>query len=467
MTAAMSARITRPGLAALLLPLIAATARAPAGPIIIPPRYALTNLHERRAADINDAGQVVGSVDPIDENGNPGPTRGFVDDAPGSGPDAGRVRVPGPPPAPGGDSRPPPSHPAAVEATAINASGTVVGKAKSPDPAAPGARAFVSYGDTLTDVGTLSSPTYGRSAAAAINASGTVVGTSMAAEPRQDNGDSVHDSHAFLDRDGRMHDLGNLGGRNSQAVDVNDRGQVAGNSEIGGDSGPDPPPQRAFLSDGVAGHPLADLGTLGGVFSQATALNNLGQVVGSSTTADDGTGSSRTHAFLYSDGMMRDLGVLGGTDSGESSVAHDINDQGQIVGSSTVDVPPGSPATPVPGYGGGNTRATLYDQGILHDLNDLTDLPAGWLLTEALGIDNFGQIVAKAVIPDGIHPDGNAPRYRGVSVLLTPEGMPAPVAPSPVPEPTALAVLVLAIAGRGARWLRRRRSARPARGGRP
>ena len=76
----------------------------------------------------------------------------------------------------------------------------------------------------------------------------------------------------------------------------------------------DPPP----------GITVTDLGTLGGDTSYAYDINNQAQVVGSSTMTALGT----SHAFLWENGTMRDLGTLGGT----YSIADDINDQGQVVG---------------------------------------------------------------------------------------------------------------------------------------
>jgi len=68
---------------------------------------------------------------------------------------------------------------------------------------------------------------------------------------------------------------------------------------------------------------MKDLGTLGGINSVAHAMNNRGQIVGESTTAGDSI-----HAFLWQNGIMTDLGTLNG---GFSSAALAINDSGDVV----------------------------------------------------------------------------------------------------------------------------------------
>ena len=110
--------------------------------------------------------------------------------------------------------------------------------------------------------------------------------------------------------------------------DINDHGQVIGIADTADGH------SHAFLWDGK----MHDLGTLGGDTSRAVAINELGQVVGSAET-EEGT----THAFLWN-GSMHDLNdLIDPSDPLEPFVtlenAGDINTRGQIVadGSDTSD----------------------------------------------------------------------------------------------------------------------------------
>lgn len=116
-----------------------------------------------------------------------------------------------------------------------------------------------------------------------------------------------------------------------------------------------------------------DLGSLGGSSLTATALNNLGQVVGYGTTA---TGA--THGFLTgSNGIgLTELGTLGGT----SSYAADINDAGQVVG--RAERADGLVRAFSTGPGG----AGMTDLGTL----------SGGTTSQATGINHAGQIVGSS-----------------------------------------------------------------------
>jgi probable HAF family extracellular repeat protein len=76
----------------------------------------------------------------------------------------------------------------------------------------------------------------------------------------------------------------------------------------------------------VGGYEVSDIGTLGGNSAMPLDLNNSGQIVGSSLTA-----SRERHAFLWENGTMRDLHIVGGA---PKSQADRINDAGLIAGES-------------------------------------------------------------------------------------------------------------------------------------
>jgi probable HAF family extracellular repeat protein len=120
-----------------------------------------------------------------------------------------------------------------------------------------------------------------------------------------------------------VRDLGTLGGRSSEARDVNSEGRITGfASTASGET-------HAFVHDGAT--TITDLGTLGGRESRGFAINEWGHVVGESTTA-----SGARHAFLYADGRMVDLNTMIAPGSGWVLVsARGVNESGQIAGYGT------------------------------------------------------------------------------------------------------------------------------------
>jgi len=89
---------------------------------------------------------------------------------------------------------------------------------------------------------------------------------------------------------------------------------------------------RAFLwQNGV----MQDLGTLGGPEATAYFLNERGQIVGTAftnSTANPVTGLPTQNPFLWEDGTMVDLGTLGGT----FGIPNYLDDQGRVIGQSNV-----------------------------------------------------------------------------------------------------------------------------------
>jgi probable HAF family extracellular repeat protein len=211
---------------------------------------------------------------------------------------------------------------------------------------------------TVRDLGTLGgSYSYGFG----INAGGQVVGVSPT---------STGQEHAFLYRNGTMTDLGTLeGGEASGARAINQSGDVAGNSGTA-----DGTVHAVLWRQGV----ITDLGTLDGFGSSgANSINGVGQVVGYSDDAETGQG----HAALWQNGGVTDLGTLGGA----FSQAYDINDAGQVVGSSRVSAEDDM-----------TIHAFLWQNGVMTDLGTL-----GGRVSQAQGINADGDVVGYSETADG------------------------------------------------------------------
>lgn len=139
-----------------------------------------------------------------------------------------------------------------------------------------------------------------------------------------------------------------------------------------------------------------DLKTLGGNWSQATDINESGQVVGVSLISKT---SGSTHAFLLEDGVMKDLGSLQGNNASYSfSYANDVNDNGQVVGQSWVTNTNAQPST---------GHAFLWQNEVMEDLGTL-----GGNWSQAECINNNGEVVG---ISGTLPYDGNPANIDKVS----------------------------------------------------
>lgn len=297
-------------------------------------------------------------------------------------------------------------------ACAINSLGQVVGYSSLPDRAV-----------TLYDRGTytqLESSGIGSIYPHAINDAGQVVG-----EARFGGED-----RAFLYSGGVVTDLGVFtGGYSSSAADINNKGQIVGNSSA------------VWTPDDVTTHPafIVDRGPMQRLAPPrydfdgfiVESVNNASQVVGwnkwtgnsmilnpDGAMIDIGPGFARemndkgqvagvtsdpiSVAWIYENGQQIYLSSLPGEESQSTSVSG-INNYGQVVGMS-------------------GDKPFLYDGHSLHDLTNLLNpVLNGWTSLSVRDINDSGSIIGAGYTPEGVQR----------AFLLT-----------PVPEPNSLVLLV-------------------------
>src|SRR5262249_46857557 len=165
----------------------------------------------------------------------------------------------------------------------------------------------------------------------------------------------------------------------SQPNDLNESGQVVGLSKWSYDPYDD---ARAFVWDSASGMQALQSSS---TYNTATAINEAGQIVGwSQTSVNSGQYQYSQSAFFRdSSGAMTNLGTLPGLPLSE---AFDVNDLGQVVGSSggQLHVPYHTEYQP--------QQAFVWQNGVMTGLGE----PPGYPRSQAVAINNAGQIVVFA-----------------------------------------------------------------------
>jgi probable HAF family extracellular repeat protein len=296
----------------------------------------------------------------------------------------------------------------------VNGRGQATGAAATPtpDPFSPicifdcfVGHTFLWQDGVATDLGAL--PGTNNSGVGAMNAHGVIAGVS-------ENGlvDPVinfPELEPVVWKNGSIIDLGTFGGTFGQANAINDRGQVVGFATntistsvsiaaFGCDVDLAVPTQtRAFIWEGGA---IQDLGTLGGTDACAVLINKRGQVAGYSFT--DSSANPPVHPFLWHRDKMLDLGTLGGS----FALAFGLNNQGEVAGFSFL-------------AGDSVFHAFLWHEGEIGDLGTL-----GGDTSRAESLNDAGEVIGEADLPGSQTHHAFLWRHRGMTDLGTQDGDP-------------------------------------------
>jgi probable HAF family extracellular repeat protein len=219
-----------------------------------------------------------------------------------------------------------------------------------------------------------------------LNQSGVVAGWGDTLIP-DPNDPTLYLNHAFRYKNGVLTDLGALPGVNNSVITgLNARGWITGGSgtEIFD------PLLGGFAGHGVlwTEHGITDLGTLGGYESYASYVNDIGQVVGFSTfdTVPDPYSflGAAIHTYIWQHGTMRDIGTLGGPDTGATPGG--INQQRDLVAGASF-----TSYIPNPGTGIPTQDPFLWRNGVMTDLGTL-----GGTIGGAQAVNNNAQVTGQS-----------------------------------------------------------------------
>ena len=234
--------------------------------------------------------------------------------------------------------------------------------------------AFLWEKGAMSDLGTLGGPNSNTSEFRVLNASDVVTGFSETTAPDPNGEDACGFGtqlicRPFVWQKGAMTPLPTLGGNNALGIAINNRGEVIGTSET-------------RVRDACASlflfhfkaviwgrdHVQALAPLSGDTDTLGAAINDRGDAVGTS-----GSCLIARHSVLWQSGAVFDLGSLGGINGNLPSA---INDEGDVVGEADL-------------VGDTTHHAFLWRHGVMTDLGTLP----GDVASSANSINNNGQVV--------------------------------------------------------------------------
>jgi probable HAF family extracellular repeat protein len=180
------------------------------------------------------------------------------------------------------------------------------------------------------------------------------------------------------------------------AFGINNKGQAVGNSGVCANTTPPPYPSGAHAVLWERDGTPIDLGSLGGPFAGASAINDRGDVSGTAATAD---GSVRPFLWTPESRTLLQLNPPEGFPVAINGCCKTINDRREIVGFMfNADF--------------SQQHAFLWKDGVMVDLNDVIPKGSRWMLQSAAGINASGQIAGQGLINGEVHAFLATPCHR-------------------------------------------------------
>ncbi len=314
---------------------------------------------------------------------------------------------------------------ASFEPVGISDNGSVAGFAfYSPDMGTngPNVQAAIWYGEDNSQRLIVGRPF---SQAMAINSTGLVVGYAGGLSESD-----PEDAFVFGNALGALI-LPSLAGGPTFAQAVSDDGEVIGTTEVNG--------RKHAVRWSTLGE-VTDLGPMPDGDAAPTAVNTRGDIVGFASTVD------QDDNLVYTPHMWRAKTDTLEPLSGLTGIPHDIADDGTVVGTTsenqafvykdgssaflpTADDLTGAQAHAIApdgtivgavGDGFADSRAAIWVNGELAELNDLIPHDSGWWLHTAIGINANGQIIGMGYLAD-----------ERLAYLITPTSDSVPAVPLP------------------------------------